>query len=401
MSLTRFLLLLALVVAANLASISRANADSYRWDGTSPFCSGECGPNETEVTRASTSPGSPPAYNGPQFGAACATGTKALCLASAGYACRWDGTAPFCDGSCRGGESPGEPPQGSSSGSSCVTGSKVYCCHSTTHTVSIGQRLSENPKLVRYAAFWEKTAGPGWQARHGLTSAQYQQEFNKLSAQGYRLVEVSGYGVGGTDYYAAVWEQRPGPAWQARHGLTAARYQEEFDKLTSQGYRPINVSGYTVAGQDRYAAIFEQRQGPAWVARHNLSSAQYQQEFDRLSGQGYRLIDVSGYEVGGNDRYAAIWEHGQGPAWQARHGLTAAQYQAEFNRLSQQGYKLARIRGWTSNGEPHFAAIWVKVDGGAWIARHGILADSYQEEFDKNLKDGYRLKHVSGYQTFN
>jgi Bacterial tandem repeat domain 1 len=38
-----------------------------------------------------------------------------------------------------------------------------------------------------------------------------------------------------------------------------------------------------------------------------MTSAGYQQAFDDLKGQGYRLVDVSGYSVGGQDRYAAIW----------------------------------------------------------------------------------------------
>jgi hypothetical protein len=48
---------------------------------------------------------------------------------------------------------------------------------------------------------------------------------------------------------------------------------------------------------DSYAAIWEQRQGPAWVARHGLTSAQYQQAFEDLVGQGFRLVQVSGYST--------------------------------------------------------------------------------------------------------
>lgn len=50
----------------------------------------------------------------------------------------------------------------------------------------------------------------------------------------------------GTDRYAAIWEQRGGPALQARHGLTSAQYQQTFDELTSQGFSLICVSGYAV-----------------------------------------------------------------------------------------------------------------------------------------------------------
>ena len=44
-----------------------------------------------------------------------------------------------------------------------------------------------------------------WQARHGMTSPEYQQAFDDLKGQGYRLVEVSGYSVGAQDLYAAIW----------------------------------------------------------------------------------------------------------------------------------------------------------------------------------------------------
>jgi Bacterial tandem repeat domain 1 len=390
------------LVSLLLLGASSARAQTCRWDGTSPFCDGECSGNETEITRAGTAPGSPPAYNGPTFGAACVTGTKAYCCTMSGLTCRWDGTAPLCAGECRSGERPGEPPPGSSSGHGCWTGSKVYCCRST-NAVGVGRsQLEANPALTKYAAVWIKGAGPTWQARHGLTSAQHQQAFDTLSHQGYRPVEVEGYAVGDQDTYASIWVQQGGPAWAARHGLTAAQYQQEFDRLVREGYRLLNVSGFAVAGQDRYAAIWEQRQGPPWEARHGMTAAQYQAEFDRLVSQGYRLVDVSGYDVGGQDRYAAIWERSQGPAWVARHGMTSEQYQQEFNRLVQQGYRLNRVRGWRSGDVSHYAAIWEKVaESPAWVARHGMLSQVYQEEFEARAKDGYRLTHVSGYHTYD
>ena len=111
--------------------IPLAAAQSCRWDGTAPFCSGSCGANETELTRLGSIPDfwvSPFVNQNPPFGSNCVTGTKALCCSSQGRSCRWDGTAPFCSGSCRGDETQTTPPDGSSSGASCWTGSKVYCC---------------------------------------------------------------------------------------------------------------------------------------------------------------------------------------------------------------------------------------------------------------------------------
>ena len=141
----RALAVAAVLLALAELDISQTAAQTCRWDGTAPFCSGECGGNETEVSRLDAIPPHwiPPFVNqNPPFGSDCWTGTKALCCSTPGRTCRWDGTAPFCDGACQAGETQAEPPPGSSSGSSCWTGSKVYCCRSTGSTGSTGQHLT-------------------------------------------------------------------------------------------------------------------------------------------------------------------------------------------------------------------------------------------------------------------
>jgi cytochrome c biogenesis factor len=266
--------------------------------------------------------------------------------------------------------------------------------------------LNQNFPIIRrrititkdnYAAIWHKSASTDWVARHGMTSAQYQAEFDKYVGQGYRLVQVSGYGVSGKDYYAAIWDKSASTEWVARHGMTSAQYQAEFDKYVGQGYRLVQVSGYGVNGKDYYAAIWDKSASTEWVARHGMTSAQYQAEFDKYVGQGYRLVQVSGYGVNGKDYYAAIWDKSAGTEWVARHGLTSAQYQAAFNKYVGQGYRLVQVSGYRVNGKDYYAAIWDKSPSGAWVARHGLTSAQYQSEFDKYVGQGYRLVQVSGY----
>jgi hypothetical protein len=245
------------------------------------------------------------------------------------------------------------------------------------------------------------TLADPWVARHGLTGAQYQAEFDRLTGQGYRLQHVSGYGVGNQVLYAAIWDKRPGPDYVARHGLTGAQYQAEFDRLTGQGYRLTLVDGYGAGNQALYAAIWERRSGPPQVARHGLTGAQYQAEFDRLTGQGYRLQQVSGYGVGNQVLYAAIWEKKPGPDYVARHGLTGAQYQAEFDRLTGQGYRLTWVDGYGAGNQALYAAIWERRSGPPQVARHGLTGAQYQAEFDRLNGQGYRLRLVEGYGVGN
>ena len=236
-----------------------------------------------------------------------------------------------------------------------------------------------------------------WVARHGMTSAQYQSEFNNWVGQGYRLTHVSGYDVGGTSRFAAIWEKVTGPAYVARHGMTSAQYQAEFNSWVGQGYRLVLVDGYDSGGSARYAAIWELKTGPAWVARHGMTSGGYQSEFDHWTSLGYRLTWVEGYGVGATAYYAAIWEKTTGPAWVARHGMTSAEYQAEFNDWTSQGFRLTHVSGYDVSGVDHYAAIWEKTIGPSYVARHRLTSQSYQHEFMDRYLQGYRLKLVDGY----
>jgi CubicO group peptidase (beta-lactamase class C family) len=114
----------------------------------------------------------------------------------------------------------------------------------------------------------------GWVARHGLTSEKYQEAFNDyVGNHGMQLIDVSGYGTS-FPLYAALWVKTASlPAWQARHGLTAADYQTTFNQLTSQGYYPVLVNGYATAAGPRFTCIFQQGATDSWIARHGLTSA--------------------------------------------------------------------------------------------------------------------------------
>lgn len=161
---------------------------------------------------------------------------------------------------------------------------------------------------AKYAAIWEKKSGPAYKTHHGMTAASYQSKFNDYKSKGYRLVLVNAYGVGNKGRYAAIWEKKSGPAYKAHHGMSSASYQQKVNTYLAQGYRIKMVSGYNIGNTDYYAAIWEKKGGAAWSARHRMSSLGYQNEFDNHRFSGYKLIQVSGYARNGKAQFAAVWE---------------------------------------------------------------------------------------------
>ncbi len=263
---------------------------------------------------------------------------------------------------------------------------------------SVSSGLSSSGPTDRYAAIWVKETGFAWVARHRMTSDEYQKQFDKFTGQGFRLIHINGYNYGGKVQFAAIWEKSAGPAWVARHNMTSGQYQAEFDKLTKDGYRLHQVSGYPGPGGDLYAAIWVKETGSAWVARHRMTAVQYQTEFNNLAQQGFRLNDISAYRVANDIRYAAIWKKANtNVPWVARHGMTSTRYQKEFNKLVNKGFRLVHVEGSSIHGKRYFSAIWEKSKGPAWMARHNMTSEQYQGEFEKLGTKGYRLVCVSGY----
>ena len=237
-------------------------------------------------------------------------------------------------------------------------------------------------------------------ARHGLSSAQYQQAVTDLSKQGYRLTCISGYQSGGSARYAALWVKKTGPALTARHGLTSQQYQDAFTDLGKQGYRLTFINGYEVGGDARYAAIWEKKAGPASAARHGLTAAQYQKAVDDYSKQGMALSHVSAFSVKGSSRFAAIFEK-SGPLRVARHGLTAAQYQKAFDDFGKQGYRLKVVSGYRDGNSDRYAAIWAKSGGPQSSARHGIPSAHYQSVFDNYYYQSWEPQYIEAFNSAN
>jgi len=247
---------------------------------------------------------------------------------------------------------------------------------------------------------YSTTLAQAWIARHGLSPAQYQTEYNTNKQNGYRLTCVNGYTHNGQERYTAIWEQITGPLMATHHGMSGAQYQSKVDEYKTQGYRPTQVSGYGVGNEAKFAAIWEKIPG-LWAAKHNLTAAQYQTEYDNFKNQGFRLVHVSGYVVNNVEYFAAIWEKKTGPALVAKHNLTGAQFQNEFNTLSSQGYALVNMSGYTKNNVNYYAGIWEQISGDPRAVRHGIADGNYQHVSDNMYYQGYRPVFVQGFASGN
>lgn len=246
-----------------------------------------------------------------------------------------------------------------------------------------------------YAGAWQRAQGPALVARHNLDGARYQADFDALPQQGYRPVCISG---GSDDAgFCSLWAQSPGPAWKARHAMSSADYQREFEAAASQGYRLRCISGYVEGGQTRFAALWDQGDGPAWRARHDLAAGAYQEAFDANARDGYRPTWITVYPGGDGARYAALWEQSTGPAWMARHNVGPGDFKVAMDERAAAGWRLVCGTGCAIGDADVYAGIWEAADDESWAAVHGLDAGDYQQAFDQHARAGFRPRFVVSY----
>ncbi|MCA8959450.1 MAG: peptidoglycan DD-metalloendopeptidase family protein [Planctomycetes bacterium] len=237
------------------------------------------------------------------------------------------------------------------------------------------------------------------QVRHGVPGSSYQQVFDNLVANGYRPIWIDGYDYLGEPYFNLIFDKSPASGWFTYHGLTGTTHQTVFDDLTSQGYRLVHIDSYLDGGAIRYATIYEGGLGYAFAAYHGASTSDHQSQFSALASAGYRAKNISVVEVGGSTYYTALYDTKPVGGWVALSGLTAAQYQTEFDTQTAAGRELAYLDAYRQSGTPKYSAIWIAAGPSSWVARHALLSDEFQSEFDTWEGAGLATRFITAHQV--
>jgi len=199
---------------------------------------------------------------------------------------------------------------------------------------------------------------------------------------------------------ALIWPALTAPTWYppgwreiTRTGIAEASFQTEFDRVTGSGYRLVWLDGFDVDGDTFFNAIFRPEDGTPWVAKIGLDAAGFQQEFDARKQAGFRVLHIETYLQGSSVRFAGIWVKATGPLWVAYHGRSAADHQNQFNGLTAQGYVPTTVSAVVDDGDLLFSALYEKRDVGGFVLSGALPFGQYQAEFDANMKAG---RHLAG-----
>ena len=199
----------------------------------------------------------------------------------------------------------------------------------------------------------------------------------------------------GKPFFNFVW--RPAKTdWRAYWGQTATNYQKRIDKAKADRFTPTQVESYLTKGKTRYAVIFKKISG-AWRARHGLTVSQHQTVFEKAKEDGFRPINVSVVSISGKRRYTVLYRKSSLGSWSLKSKLGETAYQKAVTDNKRAGRKPFYICAYMHNGKPNFSAIFAQKPKGGWRARHGLTAAGYQLQWNNAINDGLMTRVVTGY----
>ncbi len=175
----------------------------------------------------------------------------------------------------------------------------------------------------------------------GLTAAALQQKDAECKNSGLRMTDMSVTKVGANLEYSAVWRAGTGVS-KVQLGTTWAAFTSEWNTLSGQGYRLLDLEVFTDAnGNLKYAGVY----GAGNWGHHliaGLSQAAFNAKWSELGGQGYRLVDIEVYKSGNSTLYAGVFKPGTG-GYALWHAGSWASFTSKWSELSGQGLRLVDL----------------------------------------------------------
>lgn len=213
----------------------------------------------------------------------------------------------------------------------------------------------ENPEHPHDAIVWVASQNTAWYVIDTMDHAAYRATNHKYKMRGYRLKFVSAFEAHEGRRFAAAWQLAGGPDWHTNHNMSRPKFEKERDDYARRGYRMTYVDA-----RANYSAIWEQGDASSQQIFSQLTKDEYEGKLAQLAADGYRVISLSAYAEGSSSHYAAVFDKAAGPATQAHHHMTAAQFGNAQATLAKRGWRLLDAGGHMAAGKPLFAGVWAQ-----------------------------------------
>ncbi|OJJ14900.1 hypothetical protein BKI52_40815 [marine bacterium AO1-C] len=252
------------------------------------------------------------------------------------------------------------------------------------------------------AAILKFEKGLGWYYFQNQTSSQFNQKFHEYSNKGYMVIDFDARPIGSSARYSMILRKNTdNRGWNLYYNLTSSEFSQRWNEMSGKGYRLLDQESYTINGVQRYAGVWVQnKEGYLWASYRNKTAAEYSTIFQDKKSEGYRITDIEAYNVNGNIRYAAIWvKNTEGIVWAQQRDMSRTTYVAEAQTKISQGYVMVDYESYQIDGVQKYAAIWEKRSGYAYHSKTNLTALEFANRSREYRDKGFRLVDYEQYAT--
>lgn len=245
-----------------------------------------------------------------------------------------------------------------------------------------GKPAPSGPTII-----WPPRSLVGEYARHGFPAERFQDLFDHLADSGYRPVWLDTYRVGSRSYINHVWRPAKGE-WRAHILVSSDSHQSRTNDAIKAGFTPVFVDSSVAGSQARYTAIFIKGSASNIIMRHGLAAQQHDSELENARKRNLNPVNISVVSIGGQRSYTVLYRPETLGAWQVRSQIAENEYQSVYDANAKAGRRPVYLNAYMHGGKPFLSAVFASKPTSGRKDRHGMSAAQYQQEWQSAIKGG-------------
>jgi CubicO group peptidase (beta-lactamase class C family) len=219
-----------------------------------------------------------------------------------------------------------------------------------------------------YANVWVQKSGPAFAGIHGATASEFQTFFDTWAAKGFSPSILAVTGSANDPVFAAIMEQSDHGISLTRYGLVSGSDQDAatleywIREARQKNWIPRWVSMYGATNDRRYAIVLDPNSRRSlWsiAGWWGENGTDYQNRFNAHGQQWARPAFVT---VSPDGAYLSVFQEDRMGDWVARHGMSSQQYQQQFNEWTAKGMFPRYVQAGGSGENTRFAALFTTLD---------------------------------------
>ena len=251
-----------------------------------------------------------------------------------------------------------------------------------------GKQIPPGPVLV-----WPPRREGGLWSWHGMDAQTWGQYFGHMADSGYLMSWIDGYSVAGVPYFNTIW--RPATSgWYGYALLTGADYQEKFEKHTADGFALVHVDSVLAGGLPHYNAVFVKGASMDFVAHHGQNNADFNATFQDLTEKGYVSVNASVVSVNGQLQYTTLYRKQDLGGWVLLPGIPKQDYQNVYDENAALNRRPYYVNAFKHGNYVYYSVVFSEKPQASRKDRHGMSPGTYQDEF--NSAGDLVIQAVSG-----